>query len=240
MTCHLLAEILVNATMSHPQPGVGVQKTIGGTVGYNLAGITLLVLMLAVGGAYVVDQAGRTARPPLPDVNDADTLTQTIAGRELAIPTRWFRYGEQVRNGFASQVDLNLRLDLAVGEPPVPVQLTLLPANRARSSSTLLDAVYLHHFAETRASGVPGLVTQPLVASGGYDGETVWYDPLSGSPFVAKCMAPIEPGAEERCLRTVHLPTGLAAIFSFDRTALAHWRQFDAAAAVWLGRIGAI
>ena len=30
---------------------------------------------------------------------DGNPITQTISGRELSIPTTWFRYGEQVRDG---------------------------------------------------------------------------------------------------------------------------------------------
>lgn len=171
---------------------------------------------------------------------DGDALVQTIGGRELAIPRNWFRHGEQMQTGFASQVDLDVRLELVPGAAPLSVHVQLLPQTRARPSSTLLDKVYLHRFAEGTVGGVPGLVGKPLSAMEGYEGETVWYDALVPNPFVTKCMDPVEDGGIGRCLRTVHLPSGLAAVFTFDASALQAWKAFDAEMARWLGHIGAL
>ncbi|ODT67837.1 MAG: hypothetical protein ABS75_22600 [Pelagibacterium sp. SCN 63-23] len=211
-----------------------------GSLAYNLAGIAVLALVLAVGLAYFIDQAGRSSRPALPALTDGDPLIQTIAGRELAIPASWFRYGEQMKAGFATQVDLTFALDLAGGQVATPVEVMLVPRGRARASSTLLDAVYLHQFDEGTIGGVPGLVGKPLLPAEGYSGETVWYDALSPNPFVAKCMSPVEPKRPGQCLRTVHLPSGLAALISFEATALPFWRRFDDEMALWLGQIGAL
>lgn len=207
---------------------------------YNLAGIALIVLLLAVGLAYLVDQSARNAHRPLPRLHDADPITQTVAGRELHIPSAWFRYGETIKPGFVSQVDLTFALPLAESQPPTPVDVTLISRTSARASSALLDAVYLHQFADGSVGGIPGLVGKPLLAADGYADETVWYDPLSPAPFVAKCAAAPEPSRPDRCLRTIHLPNGLAAILSFDAQALVAWRQFDAELAQWLGKIGAL
>lgn len=211
-----------------------------GPVAYNLAGIATLVLLLAVGAAYLVDQAGQANRHNLPVITDPATLTQTIGGRELSIPTSWFRYGEQVRTGFTSQIDISVRLALFEDRAAIPVDVTLLPRSRARASSALLDAVYLHQFDDGVAAGIPGLVGKPLKPGNGYQGETVWYDALSPNPFVAKCVDPVDPDGQARCVRTVHLPSGLAAIFTFEASALPAWRDFDAKMALWLGRIGAL
>ncbi len=207
---------------------------------YNLAGIATLVLLVAIAAAYGIDQATRTTRPLPASITDGNAVEQTIAGRELTIPASWFRYGEQIRSGFASQVDLRVQLDLLAAEPPMPVDVTLLPRSRARASSVLLDTVYLHQFADGAEGGVPGLVGKPLSDGNGYAGETVWYDALSPNPFVAKCADPVETGQTARCVRTVQLPSGLAAIFTFDATALHGWREFDGHMAQWLGRIGAL
>lgn len=223
-----------------PSPSRATTRPDGaGSVIYNLAGIAVLVLLLAVGAAYMLDRAGRMTGDVAPSLADGDVIEQTIGGRELNIPRNWFRYGEQMQQGFATQVDLEIVPDIP-GFGPLPVQVTLLPQTRARASSTLLDRVYVHRFAEGMAGGVPGLVGKPLSATEGYAGETVWYDPLSPSPFVAKCMAAVGAGQSQTCLRTVHLPGGLAAIFSFAETALPAWREFDAETARWLGQIGAI
>lgn len=211
-----------------------------GQLAFNLAGIGVLVLLLAVGMAYAIDKAGRNARPVEPALNDEHRVAQTVAGRELQIPATWFRFGEDIKPGFASQVDLSFRLALDPGQPFVPVEVTLLPRGGARASGALLDAVYLHQFADETVGGITGLVGKPLLASEGYAGETVWYDPLSPAPFVAKCATAPEPSRPVKCLRTIHLPSGLAAVLGFDAAALPMWKRFDEELALWLDQIGAL
>jgi hypothetical protein len=198
----------------------------------NLAGIALVVMLAALGIAYLVDEAGRSDGRKVPSLNDGEALVQTVGGRELTIPKNWFRFGEQMQNGFVSQVDLSVELQLG------RVDVTLLPRSRAKSSSELLDSVYVHQFAKGTESGVPGLIGQKLEGSG-YAGELIWYDALAPKPFVAKCMEAIEADAPDKCVRTVHLASGLAAIYSFDETLLPAWRNFDAEMGQWLERIGA-
>lgn len=209
-----------------------------GQIAYNLAGIAVGVLLLAVGLAYAIDQAGRVAGQP--DPLSQDTITQTIGGRDLTIPEGWYRYGEQMRPGFVNQIDLKVSLALPGLEAPVPVEVTLVPRSRARASSILLDAVYLHQFDDGMVGGIPGLVGKPLKPNGSYGGETVWYDALSPNPFVAKCAMAVELTKPQRCLRTVLLPSGLAAIYGFDAEALKSWQNFDGEMARWLGAIGAL
>lgn len=205
-------------------------------IAYNLAGIAALVLVGAVGLAYGIDQAGR-AKAPAQTAATA-SVTQTIGGRDLSIPQSWFRSSEQMRSGFAGEVDLALRLDLN-GEH-VTADVTLLPKSRARASTALLDAVYLHQFEKETLDGVPGLVGKPLKPADGYTGETVWYEPLALQPFVAKCAASPNPSRPARCLRTLQLPSGLAAIIGFDADALQHWQSLDDAVRTELGKIGAL
>ena len=97
-----------------------------GQLAYNLAGIALIVLLVAVGVAYLIDQTARNAQRPLPSLLDADPVTQTVAGRELHIPTAWFRFGESITPGFVSQVDLAFALSLTADQPPTMVEATLL------------------------------------------------------------------------------------------------------------------
>ena len=89
-------------------------------------------------------------------------------------------------------------------------------------------------------SGPVGLVGKPLKASEGYENETVWYDPLASSPFVAKCEAPIVAGAAGHCLRTVYLGPGIAAIYGFADDVLGNWKKFDAELHPRLTEIGAL
>lgn len=207
------------------------------SLAYNLAGIAAIVLLAAVGAAYFIDGLGRTARVPLPSLDDAEPVEITIAGTELAIPARWFRNGGQMQPGFSKEVDL--RVMLTLGETSVPVDVTLVPRSRARPGAALLDGVYLHQFADETLEGIAGLVGKPLLDSDGFGGESVWYDPLSPDPFVAKCLAGLTPDEPAQCLRTVHLPSGIAAAYAFSAAALPYWRQFDGEMEQWLGRIGA-
>lgn len=205
---------------------------------YNLCGIAALVLLCTVGVAYLVDDLSRSARSPLPSLNDSEPVTQTLSGRTLTIPTKWFRYGEQVREGFTNQIDLRV-LAFSDTKEARPVDITLLPRSRARTSASLLDAVYLHQFADDMLSGVPGLVGKAMRDSTGYAGESVWYDALSPNPFVAKCMERVEDDASPQCVRTVYLASGVAAVYVFDAALLQSWRQFDAEMERWLSPIGA-
>jgi hypothetical protein len=209
------------------------------SLAYNLAGIAVLVLLLAVGAAYLIDELGRASRTPAPTLDDLAPISQTISGRELSIPTAWFRYGEQIRNGFTNQIDLRVLYAPDAGGAAIPVDITLLPRSRARTSASLLDGVYLHQFGPQTLSGVPGLVGKPMLASKGYAGESVWYDALSPNPFVAKCVEPVRPGGPTQCVRTVYLPSGIAAVYAFDAAILQSWRQFDAEMERWLAPIGA-
>ena len=211
----------------------------GPSVGFNLAGIAVLVLLIAVGAAYLVDELTRSSSSPTPEISDANLIRQTISGRELAIPSSWFRYGEQIRDGFTDQIDLRVVFAPADSSASYPVDVTLLPRSRARASSALLDGVYLHQFAGETLEGVPGLVGKPLRTAQGNSDESVWYDALSPNPFVAKCAEPVEVDTPARCLRTVYLESGIAAVYVFDAATLGSWRQFDAEMRRWLERIGA-
>lgn len=227
--------MLAMSTQTAPVAGRNAPHSLA----YNLAGITVLVLLLAVGAAYLIDEMGRAARTPAPALTDRNPISQTISGRELSIPTAWFRYGEQIRDGFTNQIDLRVMFAPAGSDIAMPVDVTLLPRSRARTSSSLLDGVYLHQFTDETLGGVAGLVGKPMRESNGYSGESVWYDAISPNPFVAKCLEAASTDGVSQCVRTVHLPSGIAAIYAFDATVLQSWRQFDAEMERWLTSIGA-
>lgn len=206
------------------------------SVGFNLLAIVALVALGAIALAYAVDAAGRSAAPRS---DAAATLTRTIGGKDLEIPVGWFRYSEQRVEGFAKQIDLQLMLPLGPDATPTPIEVTLMPRSQVRPSSRLLDGVYLHQFqASERDDGPVGLVGKPLKAVEGYAGETVWYDPLSVDPFVAKCAAPVAESTSPRCLRAVHLGPGLAAVYAFSADVLENWKRFDPEIRAALARIG--
>lgn len=211
----------------------------GHSVGFNLAAIAALVALGAIAIAYAIDGAGRSASTSAHRLGQEVTLTRTIGGRDLEIPLSWFRYAEQRVEGFAKQIDLQLTVPLGVKGAPVPIEVTLMPRSRVRPSAIMLDGVYLHQFqAIERDDGPNGLIGKPLQDVEGFEGETVWYDPISADPFVAKCVAPVAEGTTARCLRTVHLGPGLAAVYAFGAEVLENWKRFDPEIRALLTKIG--
>jgi len=207
----------------------------GHSIGFNLGMIVLLVAVAGLGLAYVIDAAGRAAHEDL-----TGSVTRTLGGRELTVPVAWLREDAERTAGFAKQVEIGLDLPLGPEAAVRQIDITLVPRSRARPSASLLDGVYLHQFMPEQLNGPPGLIGKPLIAAEGYAQETVWYDAISSAPFVAKCIAPVVEGQPGRCIRTVYLGPGVAAIYSFDEDVLANWRQFDAALHPALRQIGAL
>lgn len=163
--------------------------------------------------------------------SDTPVLTHqhnvNIGAQRYAMPASLIVDPAQRRDGFAERVDLTLALPIAE-DGLSEVDITLLPRGRVRTSAALLDSVYLHQFSDAQLSGPTGLVGKPLERDAGTHGETVWYDPLSAGPFVAKCMTPVDirPGART-CMRVFSLSDRNTAIVTFKPSALANWRSFD-------------
>jgi hypothetical protein len=210
------------------------------SLGFNIVAIMLVLVLGGVALAYVIDAVGRRDREPAHRMDSGTELTRTLAGKELSIPHSWFRYPEQAADGFARQIDLHLALPLGPRGALRGVEVTLLPRSAVRPSAKLLDGVYLHLFGPTQVEGPTGLVGKPLTAKEGYEGEIVWYDPISPDPFVAKCSAIVSADVPPSCLRTVHLAPGIGAIYTFDADLLANWRNFDAAMRVPLTQMGVL
>mgnify|MGYP000557152796 CR=1 FL=1 len=210
------------------------------SVGFNLLAIALAVALVGVALAYAIDAATRESRLPPHRADGETTLTRTIGGKDIEIPLSWFRFAEQRVEGFARQIDLQLLLPLGANGSVRPVEVTLLPRSAVRPSAKLLDGVYLHMFEAAQVDGPPGLIGKPLRAEGGYATETVWYDPISADPFVAKCSAPVAADAEARCIRMVHLAPGIGAVYAFSEDLLANWRSFDVEMRSRLAQIGVV
>jgi hypothetical protein len=205
------------------------------SIGFNLGIIFLLVAVAGLGLAYAIDAAAHATHEEL-----SGSVTRTLGGRELTVPVVWLREDAERTAGFAKQVEIGLDLPLGPEAAVREIDITLVPRSRARPSASLLDGVYLHQFMPEQLNGPPGLIGKPLIAAEGYAQETVWYDAISAAPFVAKCIAPVAEGEPGRCIRTVYLGPGVAAIYSFDEDVLANWKRFDAELHPALKQMGAL
>jgi hypothetical protein len=213
------------------------QRHDGHSLGFNLGVIALAAALGGLGLAYLIDGAERSRHAAGPTDS---VVPRTLGGATLEIPAAWMTGPVDRGAGFAKQVDLKVTLPLGPDGALRSVDVTLTQRSRVRPSASLLDGVYLHQFLPEQLSGPVGLVGKPMVASEGYADETVWYDPIAPQPFVAKCAAPIAPGQPGKCLRTVYLGSGIAAIYSFSDDVLPNWRRFDAEMHPLLDRIGAL
>ena len=214
------------------------EKHHGHSIGFNLGVIAFVVALGGLGAAYLID--GLEHGAPRPAATTAEMLTRTLGSTTLTIPTAWSVGPADASGGFAKQVDLKVTLPLGPNGAERVVDVTLTQRSRVRPSASLLDGVYLHQFLPQQLTGPVGLIGKPMAANDGYEGETVWYDPLTSSPFVAKCQAPIVADDVGKCLRTVYLGSGIAAVYAFDDDILPNWRKFDAEMHPLLDRIGAL
>ena len=215
------------------------QKREAHSLGHNLAGIAIVLALGGLGLAYAIDAAGKHSTGGT-GATGGSALVRTLGATELEIPAAWFRAGTEQGAGFAKQIDLAVSLPLGPEGAAREVEVTLMPRSRIRPSASLLDGVYLHQFMPEQLSGPVGLIGKPMVAREGFENETVWYDALASSPFVAKCSAPVAEGQPGRCLRAVYLGPGIAAVYGFDVDVLDNWRKFDAQMHPLLTQIGAL
>ena len=210
----------------------------GHSVGFNLGVIAFVVALGGLGVAYLIDGVEHGSAKP--GAADSELQTRTLGSTTLTIPTAWLTTPGDTSGSFAKQVDLKVTLPLGPDGAARVVDVTLTQRSRVRPSASLLDGVYLHQFLPQQLTGPVGLIGKPMAPSDGYEGETVWYDPLTSSPFVAKCQAPIADGQAGKCLRTVYLGSGIAAVYGFDDDILINWKKFDAEMHPLLDQIGAI
>jgi len=205
---------------------------------YNLAVLAVIAAAVGIGAGYVVEGLRDRLKPPVQEADTTVKANKTVAGQSLTPPVSWLRDPALQADGFAEKLDLVVPVSFLSDGALANFDVTLLSSTRARMSAYLLDTVYLHRFAATQLSGPAGLVGKPMTGGDGYDGETVWYDPLGADPFVAKCSPPVTADVAPRCVRTIALSGELAAVISFDARLLSRWREMDAALQKPLALIG--
>ena len=225
--------------MNSPAAAVPIKRD-GHSIGFNLGVIGISVALGGLGLAYVIDAMSRSVHEQPSAKRGDQIVTRTLGATELTIPAAWLAADDRQGAGFAKQIDLVVTLPLGPDGVDRKIELTLTQRSRVRPSASLLDGVYLHQFTSDQLTGPVGLIGKPLAPQDGQENETVWYDPLNASPFVAKCSAPVADGQPGRCLRTVYLGPGIAAVYSFDDDVLANWKKLDAEMHPLLNQIGAL
>jgi hypothetical protein len=210
------------------------------SIPFTLVMIALAVGMVGLSLAYGVEVMVTRLKPDH-SAEAAAPVSRSVVGKQLTIPAAWVRGAVSKQQGFSTEVSLEVMLPLGKNGTEAPVEVTLVPLSQVRPSASLLDGVYLHQFMPNELSGPPGLVGKPLYGTDGYENEAVWYDALSQNPFVAKCLSPPDgQSGPARCLRTVALPGGIAAIYAFDADLLGAWQRFDTEMQPRLQQIGAL
>lgn len=236
MPCHVRVLGLVNLDMAS-QPSLSLPHRPAHSVGFNLGVISLAIGMAGLGLAYLIDLNSNGSAPA---ASSDQMVARSLSGVPLVLPQSWLRGDDGGATSFAKQIDLTLALPLGPGGQRVDVDVSLMPRSRVRTSASLLDGVYLHQFTEAQVSSMPGLVGKPLSGNEGFAGETVWFDPISANPFVAKCSPSPDETRPADCLRTVYLGPGIAAVYAFPASALPQWRHFDDLLAPLMKSIGAL
>jgi len=200
--------------------------------GQTVAGIFIFISALGLAAAYglqAIAERSRDVAPPPP----GEPIHFTLAAVDVAVPINWLR--GTPRGGFVEALELTVPIKLPDASEALQADVTLLPRARAVPSAALLDRLYIHRFSDNQVAGPHGLIGKPLIAEAGYENETVWYDPVNGNPFVAKCLELIDEGERVlECMRTIPLGTKVSAVVRFDEPALMRWQEFDAAVAAAL------
>ena len=205
---------------------------------FNLTAIALLHALAGLAFAYWLILINRPNMSPQPSTFKAPFVSHNVTGVTLVLPEQWLI--ATAKGDGSDNETLNVGLSLRFEEKGdlENLGLWIVPANRVESSAQLLDTVYIHEFTMRQTGGKAGLIGKPLKGEEGYENETVWYDPLSANPFVAKCTdRPAAPDFPD-CIRTVKPGHGLAITYQFNHRILQYWRTFDATLSPILGRTG--
>lgn len=194
-------------------------------------------------GIWVVDRVLMPVFQPLigQKVTSArDVVRVDILGEALRVPANYIRFSDQRRGGRLPRLDLFAVLpdlsgfsaereadfsDTSATSPLVFIAIT--PREEGPSAAIRLAAVYQRHFTGEPIAGPDGLIGRAMAAGSGYDGETVYFEAGSTSPFVARCFPAETTTAPASCLRELEIGHGLTLLYRFRAHHLGGWRRMD-------------
>lgn len=225
--------------MPHSPPDLTTSKGKTTTVLRRPAMLAAVAALLGLvaGVVWLLDGDGDDTAPR--------PIALTISGESLTISANRIRFTDQRRGGALPRVDLAVlwpdmvgrttanRDAFALPQPETPVlQIAIEPSTVALDSAARLASVYLRYFAAdppdaALAPPVDGLVARRFVAGSPYADETLYFEPGSVHPFVARCF-PRAGGDERRlCLTEISFGKGLVAAIRFPPALLADWRRLQ-------------
>jgi len=208
------------------------------SLGFNLAALALILAMTGIGIAYWLNDYTPTVIENVPSVYEPPLVVKTLNNSTMQIPDSWLNILTQNIQENVQTIDLVLKISIAEQEEPTPFNLRISEAIRAEPSTNLLDSVYVLRFSQEQIGGINGLVGKPLRAEDGYNSETIWYEPISDNPFVAKCIDLEASGTALNCLRTIRLNSQLSATYQFAQNQLEYWHMMDDAILPLMAQIG--
>ncbi len=203
---------------------------------FNLAALTLVLILGGLGLAYWLNSAQSVQKETAQSTFVAPFVSKVLASTKLEIPQDWLAEAQD-SSLEVDFIDLRLNVKYLPDTKPTPIGLHLAALEHTLPSARLLDSVYTLRFLAEEIRGVRGLIGKPLKPDGGFENETVWYDPISSNPFVAKCIDLGEDDAQHLCIRSVQLSPAIVLTYQFTADQLVHWRDFDAVMEPFLTQI---
>jgi len=208
--------------------------------GFNLTAMALILLMGGLGIAYWINSFGPKEANSAASVFAPPFTDKIVANTNMQVPTKWLNALTRNNQKNVQALDLTLTIKLAPQAKLTNINLRLAPFGQAQSSSYLLDSVYVPRFSSRQINTIRGLVGKPLKPQDGYENETIWYQPVASTPFVAKCIDLETTTTTLNCLRTIALGAQLSLTYQFSEIQLPYWQQLDSAIAPLLEQIGAL
>lgn len=174
-------------------------------------------------------------------------LRVNLGQTALVVPRDLVRFAGQRRDGQVERLELVLpwqAIDRSSTENAVPfvprgqVYISLSPSEDTLDPAKRFAAIYQRFLDQSVLSAPQGLTGRRFLAESGYDGEELFYDPVSPTAYFTRCAAPIadQPSI---CLRELRLGDKLDITYRFPRDALIQWRRLDQTIMALLGAIGA-
>ena len=192
----------------------------------NVLGMMVILALLGILIVYVLEFFEK--RSAAPDKQTNAGISFSIAASELQAPRHWVLTDISQNESAFSAIELEIPILLEGVKKQISV--TLLPSSKAVPSAYLLDSLYIRKFDSTASGQSFGLIIKKLRNEAGFEDEEIWYDALSSTPFVAKCLSEkLAVKTGKNCISTVLVNKRVSALIKFEQDVMSNWREFSAA-----------